>query len=361
MKVDVITLHRVTNFGSLLQTYATQQVLKELGHQPQTIDYVPEGLTFFRAVWPKGYSTIKRMIKFLPLCACNVIQYTMADRFLRKHIVLTDKRYGSYAQLEKDVPPAEVYLSGSDQVWNTQNNNPPADLGAYYLAFAGDKKRVAYAGSFGKDDFSAEEQAQITQWLKDYHAISVREDTALDTLKAFGFEGTHVVDPTLLLSADIWRNFCTKKPPKPGYVFIYNLNRNKVLERAALEIAKKKNLRVVNFADTFEFVKGAENRFGNDPLDFINYIANADFVVTDSFHGTAFSLNFARQFLSVPAPRYNCRLESILRVAGCTDRMFTTVEEAVRKSEMQVDHLQVQQRLQQARQASLNYLKEALK
>lgn len=360
MKISVITLHRVTNFGSLLQTYATQKSLEKLGHDAQIVDFVPEGLTFYRGVWPKGHSTLKRLIKLLPLTFCNLIQYSMSDSFLRKYINLTDKRYGNYAQLASDVPEADVYLSGSDQVWNTQNSNPPADLGAYYLAFAGDKKRIAYAGSFGKDDFSPEETAQVTGWLKNYSSISVREDTALDTLHRFGLEGAHVVDPTLLLTPEDWRKLCTKKKPKPGYVFIYNLNRNKVLEQAAVAIAKKKGLRVVNFADTFEFVSGAENRFGNDPLDFLNYLSNADYVVTDSFHGTAFSLNFSKQFLSIPAPKYNCRLESILRMTGCEDRMFTTVEEALEKIETPIDYTAAQEKLQSAREHSLQYLKEAL-
>lgn len=360
MKISVITLHRVTNFGSLLQTYATQKTLEKLGHEAEMVDFVPEGLTFYRSVWPKGHSTVKRLIKFLPLLFCNTFQFSMSDRFLKKYINLTDKRFGSYEALASDLPKADVYLSGSDQVWNTQNSNPPADLGAYYLAFAGDKKRIAYAGSFGKDDFSPEETAMVTGWLKQYSAISVREDTAVDTLHRFGLEGVHVVDPTLLLTPDDWRKLCVKKKPEPGYVFIYNLNRNKILEQAAVAIAKKKGLRVVNFADTFEFVKGAKNLFGNDPLDFLNYLSNADYVVTDSFHGTAFSLNFSKQFLSIPAPKYNCRLESILRMTGCENRMFTTASEALEKIETPIDYTVAQEKLAAARAHSLAYLKGAL-
>ena len=360
MKISVITLHRVTNFGSLLQTYATQKALEKLGHTAEIVDFVPEGLTFYRSVWPKGHSTVKRLIKFLPLLFCNTIQFSMSNRFLKKYINLTDKRFGCYEKLAAGVPEADVYLSGSDQVWNTQNSNPPADLGAYYLAFAGEKKRVAYAGSFGKDDFSPEETVMVTSWLKQYSAISVREDTAVDTLHRFGLDGVHVVDPTLLLTPEDYKKLCTKKAPKPGYVFIYNLNRNKVLEQAAVAIAKKKGLRVINFADTFEFVKGAKNLFGNDPLDFLNYLSNADYVVTDSFHGTAFSLNFSKQVLSIPAPKYNCRLESILRLTGCENRMFTTVEEALEKIETPIDYTAAQEKLQAARERSLQYLKEAL-
>ena len=360
MKVEVITLHRVTNFGSLLQTYATQTILEQLGHQVEVIDFVPEGLSFLRSVWPKGQSTVKRLLKLVPLAFCNVVQFAMTDSFLCKYIHLSAERYTSYFRLAMAHPKADVYLSGSDQVWNTQNNNPPEDLGAYYLAFAKDAKRIAYAGSFGKDAFLDEERAQITAWLKQYRAISVREDTAVGMLKNLGLSATHVVDPTLLLTANQWRSFCTRRPPTLGYVFVYNLNRNKVLEKAALEIAKTKNLRVVNFADTFEWIESAENRFGNDPLDFLNYISHADYVVTDSFHGTAFSLNFARQFLSIPAPKYNCRLESILRMCGCEDRMFTTLEEALHLVQNNIDYTVVSKRLEANRERSMQFLRHAL-
>jgi ABC-type multidrug transport system fused ATPase/permease subunit len=93
---------------------------------------------------------------------------------------------------------------------------------------------------------------------------------------------------------------------------------------------------------------------------FINYISNADYVLTDSFHGTAFSLNFSLQVLSVPAPKYNCRLESILRMTGCEHRMFTSVEEALEKAEKPIDYSVVNEKLDAARQASARYLKEAL-
>ena len=304
------------------------------------------------------------MIKFLPLLFVNGVQFRMANKFIKKHIHVTKKRFNSYEELLKNPPQADVYISGSDQVWNTQNNNPEDDLKAYYLCFAPDNKtKIAYAGSFGKTDFSEEEILLIKEWLNRYDAISVREDTALDTLKDLGINnGVHVLDPTFLLDKDEWAKFCTLKAPKPGYVFVYNLNRNKVLEELAQRIAKEKGLRVVNFADTFEFISKAENRMFNSPLDFINHIANADFVVTDSFHGTAFSLNFEKQFLSLPAPKYNSRLESILRKVDLIDKRFvSTVEDGLKAFESEIDYLAVNKLLDIEREKSKKYLKEILR
>lgn len=365
MKISLITLHRITNFGSLLQTYATQTFIEKLGHSVEVVDFVPEGITFKRAVFPKNNNSIlKKLIRLIPLLLVNGIQFRMVDRFMKKYIHVTKQRYYSFEELLQDVPEADIYISGSDQVWNTQNNNPAEDIKAYYLCFApNNKKKVAYAGSFGRTKFDEMEAKQIAEWLNCYDAISVREDTALKTLEDLGInKGVHVVDPTLLLEKEEWLSFCRLKPPKYKYVFVYNLNRNKTLEKLARKIAKKKGLKIVNFADTLEFIFGAKNKMFNTPLDFLNYIAHADFVVTDSFHGTAFSLNFERQFVSLPAPKYNSRLESILRKTNLINERFVkTVEEGLLASERTIDYATVNQILDNERKKSKEYLKEAFK
>lgn len=363
MKVEIITLHRVTNFGSMLQTYATQTVVEQLGYKAEILDFFPEGLTFKRAVFPKGNGLLlKKMLKLIPLIVCNAAQFTIVNRFIHKYINVSHKKYYTYEQILADIPVADMYLSGSDQVWNTQNNNPEKDIMAYYLCFAPkDKSKIAYAGSFGKKNFSNEEKDKISKWLEDYDAISVREDDALKTLNELGIKnGIHVLDPTLLLSSSDWQSFCNKGKPRDGYVFVYNLNRNRTVTEIAKIIAKKKNLRIVNFADTFNFISGAENKVLNTPIDFLKYISNADFVVTDSFHGTAFSLNFHREFISVPAPKYNSRLESILKQVGLLDsRFIKNTEDFSFTDNEKIDYEKIDCILSKARENSIAFLREA--
>ncbi|MBQ8969411.1 MAG: polysaccharide pyruvyl transferase family protein [Bacteroidaceae bacterium] len=365
MKVEIITLHRITNFGSMLQTYATQTAIEKLGHEAEVLDFVPEGISFKRGCWPKNnVPAWKKLIKLPPLFVVNLIEYHDVNRFLRKYIHLSRKRYSCYQDIINDIPLADAYLSGSDQVWNTQNNNPPEDLKAYYLGFAPEgKKRIAYAGSFGKNSFTPEEEAIIKEYIAKYDHISVREDDGLKILHQFGFDkGVHVVDPTLLLRGDDWRKFASvKNAPKPGYVFVYNLNRNGLIKEVAQAIAKEKGLRIINFADTFDFIKGAENRFGNSAEDFVNHIAHADYVVTDSFHGTAFSLNLNRQVIVVKAPRYNSRIESILRIAGLLDtRLVGSVTEGLMAASSSIDYQLVNPRIGEVRKKSHEYLKNSL-
>ena len=363
MKISVITLHRVTNFGSLLQTYATEHILKELRYNVEIIDFVPDGLTFKRAVWPRQGSVLKKVMKFLPLLVCNLFQFRMSDNFLRKYISLSPKRYNNFAELASDKLDADIYLSGSDQVWNTQNNNPEQDLGAYYLAFAKNKPRIAYAGSFGRTDFADLEKRKVQAWLKCYTAISVREDTGLQLLQEMGLGGVHVVDPTFLLNGEEWRNFyLSNRPhfPEKGYVFVYNLNRNKLLEEIAKKVAEKFGLRIVNFADTFEFIHGAYNKMLNTPFDFLGYIANAEYVITDSFHGTSFSINLEKQFITVSAPKYNCRIESVLRMMHCEERLVNTVEYALKLCEQKIDYQIVTRLVDEHRSRSYRFLEQSL-
>ena len=365
MKVEIITLHRITNFGSMLQTYATQTTIEKLGYKAEVLDFVPEGISFKRGCWPKNdVPAWKKLIKLLPLFIVNIVERHDVSRFLRKYIHISPKRYHCYQEIMADIPTADAYLSGSDQVWNTQNNNPPEDLKAYYLAFAPEgKKRIAYAGSFGKNTFTEEEERVIKEFIAKYDYVSVREDDGLKILQRFGFDnGVHVVDPTLLLRGEEWRQFASaKNAPKPGYVFVYNLNRNGLIKEVAKAIAKEKGLRIINFADTFDFICGAKNRLGNTAEDFVNHIANADYVVTDSFHGTAFSLNLNRQVIVVKAPRYNSRIESILRVAGLLEtRLVSNVEEGLKAALTAIDYSEVNPRIEAEREKSYEYLKNAL-
>ena len=365
MKVELVTLHRITNYGSLLQTYATQTAIERMGHDVEVLDFVPDGMTFKRACWPNNNSPVwKKVLKFLPLFAINLIQFNDSNRFLSKYIRVSKKRYGSYGEILRDIPEADAYVSGSDQVWNTQNNNPKEDLNAYYLGFVPEgKRRIAYAGSFGKNVFTDEEQTIIKNHIFKYDCISVREDDGLKILERFGYtDGIHVVDPTLLLTGQEWIKFASSsKKPKPGYVFVYNLNRNSLIKEIAKKLAEDKSLRIINFADSLDFIPGAENRVFNTALDFINHIAYADYVITDSFHGTAFSINLNKQFITVKAPRYNSRIESILRLTGLLDsRLVSSVDEAVKASEQCINYVNVNEKIDDARQKSYIYLQDSL-
>lgn len=327
MKIDIITLHHVRNQGSLLQTYALQHFLACKGFANEVIDYVPVGLTLKKGVATirKSGSPAKDLARKLCAAAVFSAQQRMVNRFLSRHVRLSERRYHRYKDLLENPPDADVYISGSDQIWNTQNANEPDDIKGYYLCFVPEgKKRISYASSIGKDSFDQGEAEMVRHALEAFQAISVREKQAVDLLASIGLKNAvHVVDPTLLLDADAWRAFCRHhKPPKQRYIFVYNLNRNPDIKKLAAALAEEKKLPIVNFADTLDFIRGAKNLLFNSPHEFLYYIGNAEYVLTDSFHGTVFSINLGRQFITFPAPRFNSRIESILEVFGLQNRLW---------------------------------------
>jgi polysaccharide pyruvyl transferase WcaK-like protein len=335
-----------------------------MGHDVEIVNFVPMGTTLKKAIFtPSKRSMVSKMLRFIPLTICNITQTIIMHRFIDQNLHLTKRTYSDYSELLSSCPEADLYISGSDQIWNTQNLNLSDDIKAYYLCFApNNKPKIAYASSFGKTDFSPEEKTDISAWLSRYYAISVREDTAVGILDKLGIKNClQVLDPTLLLTKEEWLSFIQKKAPAPGYLFVYNLNRNPLMSKLALKIAQKKRLRIVNFADTYYFIRSANNRIINTAYDFINYIAHADYIVTDSFHGTAFSLNFGRQFICIHPPKYSCRLESLLRLTKLSDRLVTTENEGVSKAQTVIPIQNVSQLLNDQREISKDFLTNVLK
>ena len=365
-RIAVITLHHVRNQGSLLQTYATQSFLNGAGYDCTVIDYIPVGLSL-----KKGIATIKKsgnpLKDAVRKCGAGIafsLQQSMVRRFLRENVKLTERVYHTYKELADDPPVADVYISGSDQIWNTQNANDPDDIKGYYLRFApAGRKRISYASSIGKDSFDGQEAKTVSKYLGDYGAISVREKQAVELLGSIGVKNAvHVVDPTLLLCAEEWKAFCKKnkgKKRKKPYIFVYNLNRNPHIKQMAVNLAKKENLDIVNFADTLDFIKGVDNALFNSPHDFLSYLASASYVLTDSFHGTAFSINMGKQFVVFPAPRFNSRIESLLELFDLSDRLWTP-EMGVDFIPERIDYERVENRLEEERQRCRQWLIEAI-
>lgn len=365
MKVAVTTLHHVRNYGSLLQTYATQKTIEKLGHSCEIVDYIPRGLTLkygILTIKSQG-NIVKDVIRKSAAALFFSIQQATMIRFLKKNVTLSKKVYSTYADLKNNPPIADAYISGSDQIWNTQNYNLPDDVKGYYLQYVPQGKiKLAYASSIGKDEFSDEEKVSVKEYLKDFKAISVREKSAVSMLEEIGVDNAvHVLDPTLLLSKEEWLEFLGKhKKEKEPFIFVYNLNRNVHVKNFALKLAKEKNLKIINFSDTLDFMSGADNRIHNTVYDFLYYLSSAEYIVTDSFHGTAFSVNLGKQFVSFAAPRFNSRLLSILELFELQDRFLTEFDGTVDAIYKEIDREKVEKKLNSERERCTDFLKKNL-
>ena len=328
-KIGILTYHRVFNFGSLLQTYALQNYLERKNCDVEVIDYYPSRLRKKELLFhinPKWRRPIfKLIVHLIPAVATRLLGYHMMNTFLNKYIKLTSQQYETIDDLIKNTPKEDIYLNGSDQIWNVETANGEVDRVLFMDFLDNDSIRAAYAGSFGKDDFSDESLKEIKKYLDKYSAISVREKSGVSILEKIGIkESRWVLDPTFLLRTTDWDKIAGKIKLPNKYLLVYNLNRNPRISQIAMKIATKKNLKIVNMAQSLTFVKGAKNILYPTPNTFITMFKNAEYVVTDSFHGTAFSINFEKQFVCIPAPRFNARLESILELINESDRLLLT-------------------------------------
>lgn len=327
MDIKVITRHAPSNYGSLLQSIATIKILERLGHKCTIIDYVREDECGLKAVLTglknkKGWSG--NTFKKLAYIALRYPEEKMAEvkfGMMRKEYLKLTKRCRTHDDLKR--LDADVFMTGSDQVWGPTLNGHYDS--AYFLSFVKNKRKIAYAASFGRTDFTPSILSEYQKLLMSYSGIAVRENTALDLLKQMNIKcAGQVLDPTLLLTAEEWSKYI-KKDRRDKYVLVYQLHNNPVLSGYAVKFAEHVGLPLFRISPTFHQIRrGGNFIYLPDISDFMSYIKNCTYFITDSFHGTAFALNFNRQFVEIlPNNKTGSRNQSILQLTGLTDRIVT--------------------------------------
>jgi polysaccharide pyruvyl transferase WcaK-like protein len=314
--VAIITIHFGTNHGSVLQAYALSNYLDSIGYNAEIIDYVPERYKVWNSLVKKRSNKypLPVIIAYYPIAFCKSFRVrNKFECFVKKNLNLT-KRYSSKQALQKEPPEADVYITGSDQVWNNDYNGN--DEFSYYLDFTtDDAKRIAYAASFGKEDIADSNYLSVVKsHLQTFDAISVRESNAQYILNKIGINSVHVVDPVFLRTQQQWKEFGTKYPKKEKYTLVYVMDG---IYNELLEYAYKIKKETGNSIYVVSFTKIKDNRIDKsfhlaDPKDFVGLIDNSDIVVTNSFHGTAFSVLFQKRFITIGKEKYNSRILSLL-------------------------------------------------
>lgn len=354
MKIGLITLHAVKNYGSVLQTLATQELFRSYGYEVQVINYIREDCLDKNLMkyWC-GSNPVKRMVMYPTLKRWE----TVFNQFMRKHFNLTDKVY-TYEKDFADFPPdADLYCTGSDQVWNSGWNGGIEK--PLFLSFVpADKYKFAYSASFGKKELSDEEVAITKPYIEQYKYISVREDYAKTLLEErYGYTRCrHVVDPTLAYDGDFWRKYAAKPKIQGEYILIYNLNRSKAFDEYAVKLSQKTGLPLVRLCTRYDQIyRPGKSVLVPEVFEFITLIDNAKFVLTDSFHATAFSLNLNTEPLCVYPTEYGGRLESILRMTDSLQKHVENYEdfEVVNRK---IDFNHVNQVLKEQREQIRRYL-----
>lgn len=361
MKISVITLHAVRNYGSALQTYATQRIFENLGFETQIIDYRRKALKLdtLSHILSNNEFNIKTKIKLCLILPSTKKINSVFELFLREKLKLTDKIYSEDKDFEHLMIDSDIYCTGSDQVWNSGwHNGIPYP---FFLSFVPNSKRmISFSASFGKDELDEWEKEPIKQLLERYDYISVREESGKEILNDLGFEkSVHVLDPTLTINSEEWYKLADKNQLKEKYILVYQLNNNKKFDMYAKELAKEKGIKLIRLCTRYDQKRKTGKGIVIPKIEkFLSLFRDAEYVITDSFHATAFSLIFHKKFLCIYPGMYNTRLESILNLLSLNSRHLTDFSK-FDVIDASIDYDKVDAILEESRKITINFLKEA--
>ena len=353
--VAFITVHIGINVGSNLQAIATSEVLKKAGYDPILVNYIPPRVTSKR-YWRDAFSSPKKLVWRIINFPSYFYQKRLFRNYLAKHIKQTRPIYrdDDFAKL---LPAADVYLTGSDQVWNFKWNE---GFDSHYFFHGIYGKKVAYAASIGMESLAQSEKIFLKQELDNYEK-AVREAQAVKLLREIGFDPIQVIDPTLMLNREQWKSFIEKRIVKKQYLLVYtpyNIKDKDQIFKTVRLIAKAKGLQVVTFSWDFWGEKLADKTiFYASPGDFLSLVYYADYVVTNSFHGTAFSINLNKQFWVYAPSMFSSRVSSIIQLLELDNRMIDgdITSEAI---DDRIDYEQVNHKLDIERARAMSFLKD---
>lgn len=319
MKINIITQPLFSNYGGILQNFALQETLKRMGHEPLTINIpvkVPSSPILWKDLIKTGLNFVKKIRgeynkPFLSpyKWSCKEHELSFPQReFIEKHVKKVDVLPPFTSQICESYP-ADAWIVGSDQVWRPWCSHYIENC---FFDFVNDNtKRIAYAASFGTDqwEISSDLTKQLKPLAQKFDAISVRESSGVNLCKKYlDVNASHVLDPTMLLTAEDYLSL-TKDTDYPSgeYIATYILDYSKTKQAEILRFAKAKNLPIVSI--------GCMRRDGYDSIEsWLATIAKAQYVITDSFHGTVFSILFGRPMKILKNDlRGNARIESIFR------------------------------------------------
>lgn len=365
MKIGILTFHSAHNYGAVLQCYALQEVLKEMGHTVEVIDYRPKYIT-----------NVYELFRYDYLMHCEPVSFLKSGMKEFLKMLISPFRYKGYKAFERfiydklslsnrlNVIPAyyDAYVMGSDQIWNrllTGGDFDPYYFGRFPFA-KGNRIYISYAASMETAGQNDKIKEQLAILLQNFDGISVREDQLRDYIATItGKKVNFNIDPTLLAKREIWEKLCVNPNKSKRYILIYEVRFNPALRKIAERIAQKNGLEVLEISTIAQKVFNRGVLSNASPEEFIGLFRYASCVVTSSFHGTAFSIIFNRPFYTFSLDDgFGSRTTSILKLLGLTHCIVNDTSHI--DSIPSIDFEKVNMRLEVLRKDSTNYLEYEL-
>jgi len=373
--IGVITLGNSTNYGGVLQAVALNYILKKMGVEPVFITHQKMGSAWnnpcryvklrVRLYGGKGLKTKLRILGGIGKTLLSNLH--MAERqkkinnfrvFIQENMQITPY-YATEDELKKHCGDFDYYLTGSDQVWNDEFNFHKLNLN-YLLHFAKpDKRKFSYAASTGgyKDD---EYIMNLVDMTKEFTGISVRETSLAEAMNRLGADCVQtVLDPTLLLTKEEWISMEKPCDVPERYILVYNLESSVLMDSLVNETVKKYSLPVVDMFSCYTKLDCVTHKNATaGPAEFIYCFRHADYIITNSFHGTVFSILFQKQFLTVPRNGQESRMVDLLNEVGLSEYLVMKTDiNALGKS---ISYREVAHKMELKKQDSLRFLRQML-
>lgn len=353
MKIATLTFQRALNYGAILQCYSLQKTIKDLGYDSEVLDYdckmISKG---YKILITDSLAAFIKSLLFLPMFYKKKQNF---DSFIKRFISVSKEV--SYPELANASSGYDAVITGSDQVWNYKLTGCDS---AYFLDFVPEKrKRLSYAASFGIKDIPDSYRTFYQQHIDDMGHLSVRERTGADLVKEIsGREADVVLDPVFLQRAEEWKQIMPRTDDK-GYIFVYMPGKNTL--QVAQSLAKEKKLKIIYCAYDYSLRNSQENvgnmRLSLGPDEFLSLLDGADYVVTGSFHATAFSLIFRKKFFVEVPPNVGSRITDLLDTFDLQERIFSGDS---LPEDTDINWEQVSQKMDELRQMSLMSLRNSI-
>ena len=363
-KLGILTYHTGFNYGASLQAYALQKVIKRMGYPCETIHFETERFVASREMFSRKPRRLKEFIKivtrlpyYLPLKKREKLFESFTENCLD-----ISPLYRTEQEVIDHAGDYECIVCGSDQIWNLSQNDAPAANLLFFLNFPKKQRRISYAASFGKWVKEAHKREnEFLPWLKEFDYISVREDSGVEYLKSQGIDCVLTLDPTVLLDKEDYDIICAERQIKEAYVLLFSWLCGDEVVKAAKKVAAELQLPLFSLTPPPRTMcSGIKRKLDVGPMEFLSLIKYADFIVTDSFHGTAFSMTFEKPYVSIVSDGHaDTRMKSLLHQLGLEDHLVDSkkIDIVAMKS---TDFLRVNEKKIDLRKASFQFLENSL-
>lgn len=358
MRIGILTYHYALNCGAVLQGFSLQKYLEEEGHIVEFINYENEYVNLAYKLFRFDNYIITEPIKCLKRIQNEIVKINRYPKF--KKSIKENLKIGNRVQRPEDydLSSYDIIIIGSDQLWNKSITDGYDFFYCSKFKKRDGQKVIGYAISMNKPSLNNDEREEMIKIMANFDKLSVRESTSVSLLQPLTLKTVElVIDPTFLLSKNQWMEF-TKPVKEIGYICCYPVLNQDIVKARARQIAKSEKKKLVILEPVADCIAFSDGKKINTPFEFLSYIANADMVLTSSFHGTAFSLIMKKDFYLLGDDKSNVRMKNFLGDLGLQGRIIP-IEQDININD-HIDYIAVDNKLNKMINKSKDFLKDSI-